>query len=151
MFHSCHTSELSVAGEFTVWELESLHHLPRFLPGACALSLGEAWTLCGFCKGIKFPCCAQGLPVELQLRCGACRVRQGPFHAGGGSSVPSQFPDIHCRVLDLPGQWSCVCRLSAWGLTAREGMWQLTSGLVVCSDRILYRLIFIVASRGVCG
>lgn len=55
MFHSCHTSELSVAGEFTVWGLESLHHLPRFLPGACALSREKLGLSVGFVKGLNSP------------------------------------------------------------------------------------------------
>lgn len=49
-------------------------------------------------------------------------------------SASSQFPDIHCRVLDLPGQRSCVRWLSPWRFPAGEGMWQLSPGLVVSPD-----------------
>ena len=151
MFHSYRRSEQSVAGKFPIWAFENLHHLLRFLPGACVLSLGEKFALRGFCKGIKFLSCALGLPAGLQLRCGACGLSQGLFHARGGSSVSSQSPDIHCRVLDLPGQRSCVCRFSARGFPACEGTWQPSPAFVVHSDRILYIFIFFMASRGVCG
>lgn len=109
-------------GKFPIWALELLHHLPRFLPGACALSLGGVWPLWGSRKGIKFPSVPRAFPVGH-----SAEVLAGCGGVSGGSSASSQSPDIHRGVLDLPGQRSRVCRLSARGFPAREGTWQLPS------------------------